>query len=117
MSNPYLSFSYRGSHRKAASYKPTFEQERERSKWQKLIFDAIRETPEITLDQMAAKYFELRISPLWDEPTVKSHLKKIIQGLISNGELKPNGDGTYSLLKSEFQRPEKKLSIKGSLRR
>lgn len=115
MSNPYQSFSHRGSHRKAASYKPTFEQKMECSNWQKLIFNAITETPEITVEQMAAKYFEQGIAPLWDESTLKAHIKKTIQGLISNGELKPNGDGTYSFLKSEFQRPEKKLSIKGSL--
>jgi hypothetical protein len=89
----------------------------ERCKWQKLIFDSITEMPEITLQQMAEKYVEQGIAPLWDESLVKAHLKKTIQGLISNGELKPNGNGSYSLLKSEFLRPEKKLSIKGGLRK
>jgi N-acetylglucosamine-6-phosphate deacetylase len=115
--NPYQSFSCHGSHRKSTSYKPTFQQKMELSKWQKLIFAAITEKPEITLQQMATKYFEQGIVPSWSESTVSAYIKKTIQGLISNGELKPNGDGSYSLLKSEFLRPEKKLSIKGGLRK
>jgi hypothetical protein len=82
----------------------------ERSKWQKLIVGAIQETPEVTLNQMAEKYFEQGIAPSWNKSQVKAHIKKTMQGLLSSGELKPNGDGTYSLLKSEFLCPEKKLT-------
>jgi N-acetylglucosamine-6-phosphate deacetylase len=116
MSNPYLSFSNRGSHSKSATYKPTVEQKMELSKWQKLVINAITETPEITLPEMAHKLFDAGVRPLWDENTVKAHLKKTIQAMASNGELKPSSDGSYSLMKSDFVKPEKKLSIKGGQR-